>query len=1212
MGAPRAKPAACRAAPPAGATAASALAVLALLAGTGPALAQQDVFLDGSLNLGGPMPAPSQMVGNSLLWTLTEGQGTLDDANLFFSFLRFGVADGDRVSFQPADAMAPPPLLERVIARVTGGMLSRIDGTLSSSFDADFFLLNPSGIFFGPRSQIDVNGSTFLSTADELRFDGFVLETGVATTPPSLSSQSPESFGFLSDDPAGITLDLAEGPLFPAGNRPTNFTVVGGPVTVRGNPMGPSADEGTIQIDGGTLAIAAVGSGGVSVPVYDIASLPARSLPDGALGVVSVGNGARLDASSVSATGGNPGTPSGRVVVRAGRFVLGAFPEELGGAPGVVGGEIIVRSTTPLAPPHALAVDAEATTSIEIQGGSEIAARTESAARVGGVRLAADEIEVRDPGTAVRSRTIGSAPGPDIAIDTHALRILDGATLESQALGTTTDAFGGDVQIVTTGPVLVHEATVASLASSTAPGGVISIESTGTDASLTVSGGTITSVAAVLGDGGDIDIDVEGPVVVTRGESPTAFGRIVSEGQVLASGGDVSVHAASISVDSALEPGEVGAAGAPNSQISAITQAFTAPGFDPVGGDITLVAPEIRLGPGGQVLALTKGAAPAGDVRIFGALAEDGTTPLPARVFAADGLSSFADRPVAAGVFADSAASATGDAGSVLVMADDVSLTNAAAVSARALVDGAQKSQGDAGSLTVLAQRVLAQGGPQGAAGFVVRNADGQQGGDLRIEASEEVRLLSAGVASASTLGTADAGTVSVAAPRIEIAGAQSGLFAQVTAAAPSDGTSGDGGDVLVSVGEELLVRDGGAISVEQVGSDGVGRGQAGNITIEGGGSVALSDGGEISASVFSPRPLTPGEAPGANITLRDLENVSLASAARMTAETRGRGQGGSISIARVGQLALEGAAEISTQALAGSSGAGGNVAISQVDQVSLDSGATISAATASSGAGGSIAFDQVGQLSLDGGSSLSAATSGTGPGGAIRAKTSDSTRLDGASSITARSTSNANAGSIEVDAGRVLSLEGGSAIETEALSASGGSIRLSAADQISLTDSRVTTSVATGAGGGGDIGIPVLLGQNPADAGNPPAPAVFVMNRSEVRADAFDGNGGNILIQGGQLLISTESAITATSQGGGVNGTIEIEAPDAELAGQVTPLSDEFFDASQMMLPPCAARTSRAGSFVIQTRAAPRPPPDAPLGAALARAVQEGQQCTL
>jgi hypothetical protein len=120
------------------------------------------------------------------------------------------------------------------------------------------------------------------------------------------------------------------------------------------------------------------------------------------------------------------------------------------------------------------------------------------------------------------------------------------------------------------------------------------------------------------------------------------------------------------------------------------------------------------------------------------------------------------------------------------------------------------------------------------------------------------------------------------------------------------------------------------------------------------------------------------------------------------------------------------------------------------------------------------------------------------------------------------------------------------------------------------------------------------------------------VMNRSEVRADAFDGNGGNILIQGGQLLISTESDITATSQGGGVNGTIEIEAPDAELAGQVTPLSGEFFDASQMMMPPCAARTSRAGSFVIQTRAAPRPPPDAPLGAALARAAQEGQQCTL
>jgi len=70
---------------------------------------------------------------------------------------------------------------------------------------------------------------------------------------------------------------------------------------------------------------------------------------------------------------------------------------------------------------------------------------------------------------------------------------------------------------------------------------------------------------------------------------------------------------------------------------------------------------------------------------------------------------------------------------------------------------------------------------------------------------------------------------------------------------------------------------------------------------------------------------------------------------------------------------------------------------------------------------------------------------------------------------------------------------------------------------------------------------------------------------------------------------------IDATSERG-VSGEVEITSPDQALAGQITPLPSNFLDASKLMTTPCDARRARTGSFVVQTREAALPPPDAPL----------------
>ena len=65
-----------------------------------------------------------------------------------------------------------------ILARVTGGSVSNIDGTIATRLDsspttphpATFYLINPNGVLFGPDSKLDVGGSFAVTTADYLRW----------------------------------------------------------------------------------------------------------------------------------------------------------------------------------------------------------------------------------------------------------------------------------------------------------------------------------------------------------------------------------------------------------------------------------------------------------------------------------------------------------------------------------------------------------------------------------------------------------------------------------------------------------------------------------------------------------------------------------------------------------------------------------------------------------------------------------------------------------------------------------------------------------------------------------------------------------------------------------------------------------------------------------------------------------------------------------
>src|ERR671931_516895 len=118
-----------------------------------------------------------------------------------------------------------------ILSRVTGGQPSEIGGRLQSTIQgANLYLLNPTGVLFGPHASLEVSGSFHVSTADVLRFpDGatFSAHLGQASV---LTVAEPAAFGFLGSTPAGITIQGSRLRV-PAGHT---LSVIGGDVTLRG------------------------------------------------------------------------------------------------------------------------------------------------------------------------------------------------------------------------------------------------------------------------------------------------------------------------------------------------------------------------------------------------------------------------------------------------------------------------------------------------------------------------------------------------------------------------------------------------------------------------------------------------------------------------------------------------------------------------------------------------------------------------------------------------------------------------------------------------------------------------------------------------------------------------------------------------------------------------------------------------------------------
>ena len=165
--------------------------------------------------------------------------GTLsrDGKNLFHSFREFGLDPNQIANF------LSNPRIRNILGRINGGNPSMINGLIKvTGGNSNLFLMNPSGIIFGPNARINVPGDFSATTA-----------TGIGLEGGWFNAFGPNDYINLVGNPNGFKFEGTEaGTIINAGDlkvrEGNNISLIGRQVITLG----------TIEAPGGTITIAAV------------------------------------------------------------------------------------------------------------------------------------------------------------------------------------------------------------------------------------------------------------------------------------------------------------------------------------------------------------------------------------------------------------------------------------------------------------------------------------------------------------------------------------------------------------------------------------------------------------------------------------------------------------------------------------------------------------------------------------------------------------------------------------------------------------------------------------------------------------------------------------------------------------------------------------------------------------------------------------------
>ncbi|MDH3602446.1 MAG: filamentous hemagglutinin N-terminal domain-containing protein, partial [Candidatus Tectomicrobia bacterium] len=786
---------------------------------------------------------------------ITGGMRPGNGQNLFHSFDRFSVGTGDTARF------ASDPGANNIISRVTGGAESMIDGTLKA--EANLFLLNPQGILFGPNATLNVNGSFHASTADELRFADGATFSARLSEKTTLTVAAPSAFGFLSENPAGITLVDSQLEV-PDGE---SLSIVGGDIRIVGDGD-PSLGAARISAPGGRVSLVSVASSGNVAfdPTSQQPGLDVESFDQ--LGDIVIAEGAFVDVSvEDSAEGSAEG--SGTVFIRGGQLRIDqsrifAITRNIDGAEigvdievenefvlsngGLVrtdtlglgnGATVTIRATEVALEGADIISNARGTAEgagdasailieaeyVRLSGGAQLNSITSGAGNGGTVTVRAAQVTLEGATpdnrfvSGIFASALGNAAGAGdagaILVEAERVRLSGGAQIGSASFF---GAGNGGMVTVRASEVALEGATPDNrffsgiLASGEEGGagdaGAILIEAE----RVRLSGGAqIGSATRGLGKGGIVtvratQVTLEGGGILVNAEGDAAGagggGAILVEAEHVhlsggaqigsatfgpGNGGTVTVRATQVTLEGATPDGRF------VSGIFANAEGNAAGAGDAGAGDagaILVEAEHVHLSGGAQISSSTRGAGNGGIVMVRAMqVTLEGTTP---------------DNSFSSGILASSVG--TGDAGSILVAAQDVTLFDGASISAESTQAGGGNIEIEAQTVSMVDSEITTKVlGGEGSGGNILIGGMITPNGDI-IAGTGRLNLEGSRIAASTDAG--DGGNIAIGARQVVLdrgseiaANTNAGVGGNVT----MTGTVAADGQVLSRAGAVVL-----------------------------------------------------------------------------------------------------------------------------------------------------------------------------------------------------------------------------------------------------------------------------------------------------------------------------------------------------------------------------------------------------------------------